>query len=81
LLVVFAGGPVVHGVQNRWSPPLDASVALKIGKNGQEARKLWPPKVGGVCFYRKCLIEHFIAYFGTPQKILKYYSVSFRVTR
>jgi len=59
-------------------PPLGASVTLKISKNEFEARKLWPPKVKGV---EKFSIEQIIAYFGTPQKILKSYSVAFRVTK
>jgi hypothetical protein len=37
----------------------------------------WPQSKGG-CFYKKISMVQLIAYFGTPQKILKYY---FRVTR
>jgi hypothetical protein len=44
---------------------LCASIALKIGKNEPEARKLWPPQVGGL-FLQKNLIEQLIAYFLTP---------------
>jgi hypothetical protein len=29
--------------KTRWSPPLGATIALKIGKNELEARKLWSP--------------------------------------
>jgi len=39
--------------KNRWSPLLGASVALKIGKNELEARKLQPLKVGGITFIKK----------------------------
>ncbi len=31
--------------------------------------------------YKKFSIQELIAYFQTPQKILKYYFVAFRVTR
>jgi hypothetical protein len=35
-------------VSKEWmEPPLDSSVTLKIGKNGLEARKLWPLDQGG----------------------------------
>jgi hypothetical protein len=57
-------------------------VALKIGKNGLEARKLWPSDLKwGSHFYRKFSIEQLIAYSQTPQKIFKYYSIAFKVTR
>ncbi len=46
-----------------------------------EAIKLQPPKVGGGRFYRKFSMEQRIAYFQTPQKILKYYSIAFRVNK
>jgi hypothetical protein len=32
-------------------------MALKISKNEQEARKLWPPEVGGVVFTEQVLME------------------------
>jgi hypothetical protein len=61
---------------------LDTFVALKIGKNGLEARKLWSLDVRGTGhFYKKISNEQLIAYFQTSQKILKYYSFAFRVTR
>jgi hypothetical protein len=33
------------------------------------------------CFYKKFSIEQLTYYFRTPQKILKYYSISFKVKR
>jgi hypothetical protein len=49
LLAVFAGGPhYVWCPKTRWSPPLGASIALKIGKNELETKKLQLPKVRGV---------------------------------
>jgi hypothetical protein len=74
-------GPIVYGGQRVDGALLFASIALKIGKNGLKARKLWPPKVVGGCFYKKFSIKQLIAYFQTSQKILKYYSVAYRVTR
>jgi hypothetical protein len=43
-------GPIVYGVEKKWNPLLEASAALKIGKNGLEARKLQPFKIGGIDF-------------------------------
>jgi hypothetical protein len=55
---------------SRWSPLFNASVAIEIDKNGLEARKLPPLKIGGH-FERKFLIKHLIAYFETcPKKSL-----------
>ncbi len=70
-------------VSKEWmEPPLDTSLTLKIGKNGLEARKLWSFDAGGRGhFYRKISNKQLIACFQTPQKILKYYSVAFRITR
>jgi hypothetical protein len=34
--------------KSSWNFPLCASIALKINKNGLEAKKLWPLEVGGV---------------------------------
>jgi hypothetical protein len=40
LLSVFARGPhCLWCSKSRWSPPLDASIALKISKNELEERK------------------------------------------
>jgi hypothetical protein len=36
-----------------WSPPLGASVALKISKSEFEARKLQPSQIGRVVFTKK----------------------------
>ncbi len=53
-LPVFAGGPYcLWCPKSRWSPPLCASIALQISKNGLEVRKLWPPKVGVIVFTKK----------------------------
>jgi hypothetical protein len=44
--------------KSRWSPPLCAFIALKIDKNGLEARKLrllQSPKVGGVGFLKNSI--------------------------
>jgi len=41
--------------KSRWKSPLGTSIALKIGKIGLEARKLWPPEVGGVDFTKQIL--------------------------
>jgi hypothetical protein len=49
---------------------------VKIVKNELEARKLWASKVENR-FYRKFWTEQFfIAYFQSPSKIFKYYSVA-----
>ncbi len=81
LLLVFAGGPhCLWCPKSRWSPPLGASMALKINKNEQEMRKLQPSEVRGVVFTERVWMEQLIAYFRSLQKILKYYSVAFRVT-
>ncbi len=37
------------------------------------------PSRGGHFYKKEFLIEQFITYFWTPQKILKYYSIAFRV--
>jgi hypothetical protein len=55
-------------------------MALKINKNEQEMRKLQPSEVRGVVFTERVWMEQLIAYFRSLQKILKYYSVAFRVT-
>jgi hypothetical protein len=48
LLTVFAGAPhCLWCPKSRWSPPLGTSIALKIGKDELEARKLHAPQVGG----------------------------------
>jgi hypothetical protein len=49
LLIIFARGPIVYGVQriNR-APFLRVFVALKIDKNQFDVKKLHPPKWGGV---------------------------------
>jgi hypothetical protein len=44
-------------------------------------RKLRPFEVGGGSLLQKILERKFIAYFLSPQKILKNYSVAFRVER
>jgi len=62
------------------SPRLGASMPLKINKNEQEMRKLQPSEVGGVVFTEQVSMEKLTAYFQSLQKILKYYSVPFRVT-
>jgi hypothetical protein len=41
---------MVFKKKSRWSPPLGASVALKIGKNRLEAKKVTPSEVGGFIF-------------------------------
>jgi hypothetical protein len=72
LVAVSAGG--VHYLwrpKRKWSPPLGASVELKIDKKGLEARKLWPPpppspQVGEVVFAENFHLKN----------ILKYYSLS-----
>jgi hypothetical protein len=54
LLTIFVGKPhCLWCPKNRWRPLLGASVALKIGKNELEARKLQPLKVGGIAFIKK----------------------------
>ncbi len=50
---------------------LCASIALKIGKSEPDARNLWLPQVGGFACTKKHWIEQLIAYFLTPQKVLK----------
>jgi hypothetical protein len=52
LLIVFARGPhCLWCPKSRWSPSLGPCIALKIGQNRLEVRKLWPPKVEeGVIF-------------------------------
>jgi hypothetical protein len=51
--------PIVYGLfkyKKRWSPPLGACVALKIGKNGLAAKKVTPSEVrvlSGICKVRK----------------------------
>jgi hypothetical protein len=80
LFAIFVGRPYcLWCPKNRWSPSFGAFVALKIGKNGLEARKLRPPKIGG-SFLHKILnqIAHNLVL--KPQKILKYYSIAFKVT-
>jgi hypothetical protein len=73
---------VIKLPKSRWSPPLCASMALKISKNGLEVRKLWPSDLKcGFQFYRIFLIKQLIAYFQTPEKIFKYYFIAFKVTR
>jgi len=63
LLAVFAGGPhCLWCPKTRWSPPLGASMALKIGKNELETRKLQFPKVRGVIFIKKISTKQFISY-------------------
>jgi len=48
LTVFFAKGPhCLWCPKNRWSLPLGAFIALKIGKDELEARKLWPSSKGG----------------------------------
>ncbi len=64
-----------------WSPPLCASIALKIGKNGLKVRKLYLPPSEGGWFYKKFSIEKLIAYFQTLQKIYIYYSIALRDRR
>jgi hypothetical protein len=83
LLVAFARGPYcLWWPKISWSPPLGASDTLKIDKNGLEARKLQPFKVGAESFLQKILIFSAHNLFSNPsKKILKYYSVAFRVTR
>jgi hypothetical protein len=83
LLIVFVGGHhCLWCPKSGWSLVFDASVALKIGKSGLEARKLWSLDVGDRSFLQKKISnKQLIAYFQTSQKILKYYSVTFRVTR
>jgi hypothetical protein len=50
-LALFVGGPYCLGcLKSRWSHSLNAFVALKIGKNGLEARKLWLPEIRGGLF-------------------------------
>ncbi len=73
-LTVFTRGPhCLWCPESRWSPPLCISITLKIGKNGLEVMEGH--------FYKKISIKQLIDYFWIPQKILKYYSVAFRVTR
>jgi hypothetical protein len=57
-------------------------LTLKIDKNGLEVRKLQPLIIRGSFWQKKILnwTTH-IAYLQTPQKIVKYYFVAFRVTR
>jgi hypothetical protein len=63
LLIVFAGGShCLWCPKSEWNPLLDASVALKMGKNGLNARKLQRFKIGGVDFYRKFLIVQLIVF-------------------
>jgi hypothetical protein len=78
LLVIFAGGPIVYDVQIEDGTLLLVYLSHKISKNGLEVRK---PRSRGGCFYKKFSIEQLISYFRTPQKILQYYSVAFRVKR
>jgi len=61
LLAVFAGGLIVYGVRR-------VDMALKIGENELEARKLCPPPPplphsNGGRFYRKFWTKQLIAYF------------------
>jgi hypothetical protein len=81
-LAIFVGGPhCLWCPKSRWSPPLCASIALKTGKNGLKVRKLWPSPSKGGRFYKKISIEQIIAYFRTPQKRFKHYSIAFRDRR
>ncbi len=58
LLAVFVGEPhCLWCPQSRWRPPLGASIALKIGKNELQAKKLQPLEIGRVVFYRNFLLE------------------------
>jgi hypothetical protein len=51
---IFARGPhFLWCPKSKWSPPLCASITLKMGKNELKVRKLWPLKLGGVVFLRK----------------------------
>jgi len=83
VLFIFVEGPhCLWCSKSRWSPPLGAFITLKISKNKLEMRKWRPLEIGGGChFYRKCLTELFIAYFLSPQKLLKYYFIFFRVKK
>jgi hypothetical protein len=52
-------------------------------KNQQKrikGKKVMAPQSKGALFYKKFSIEQLITYLGTHQKILKSYSVTFRVT-
>jgi hypothetical protein len=53
----------------------------KIRKKWTKGKNVTAPQVRGVHFYRNFSIKQFIAYFQTPQKIFKYYFVSFKVTK
>jgi len=44
-------------------------------------RETYGPLKWGSHFYRKFSIKQLIAYFQTPQKIFKYYSIAFKDTR
>jgi hypothetical protein len=46
-----------------------------------QRQESYGPPSRGVVFTRKNLIEQLIAYFLTPQKVLKYSFVAFRVRR
>jgi hypothetical protein len=72
LLTVFAGGP--HCLwslkKSRWSPPLGASVAMKIGKNRLEAKKSYTNQSGGVLILQKTLDHSAHSLFLHPSKNL-----------
>ncbi len=59
----------------RWSPALCASIALKIDKNGLEARKLQPFEIGG-SFYKKFSIKKAHSLFSKLSKKIKILNIT-----
>jgi len=57
LLAIFVGRLHCSWCPKSIWPPLGASMALKMNKSELEARKLWPPEVGGVVFLEQVLME------------------------
>jgi len=73
--------PLFMVSQNQMEP---SSWCICHTKNQQKrirGEKFMAPQSKEGHFYKKFLIKQLIAYFRTPQKILKSYSVAFRVTR
>jgi hypothetical protein len=69
LLAVSTGGPhCLWCPKTKWSPPLGTSVTLKIDKNWLKARKLRPPKQGGLFFFSKFLNQTTQSLFPNPAK-------------
>jgi hypothetical protein len=64
LLVVFAGGPIVYGVQREMEPSSWCICCTQNQQKGIRAKKVTALPNKEVCFYKKfSMIEQLIAYF------------------